>query len=213
MKHHFKLITHLALLLAAALFALNSRVCADGGFVELHEVVGPFDVTVFTAPGPLRAGPVDISVLVQDVANGQPVLDGEVFVRLQREGSDLAERASREVAQNKLLYSALMHLPEAGQWEFEVTIKHGKEAASLRRGVSVAPSRPLLLAYWRSLSVPPVVIAIFALNQWLKRRRVSLQQARDLRKEIDHMGSGRYTKNVDICWDERMRPEVHPGGP
>jgi hypothetical protein len=133
--------------------------------------------------------------------------------RCSMEGSDLAERASREVAQNKLLYSALMHLPEAGQWEFEVTIKHGKEAASLRRGVSVAPSRPLLLAYWRSLSVPPVVIAIFALNQWLKRRRVSLQQARDLRKEIDHMGSGRYTKNVDICWDERMRPEVHPGGP
>ena len=110
-KEHFKLIAELwrrGLLLVAALLAFSSRAQADGGFVELHQEVGPFVVTVFSAPGPLRAGPVDISVLVQDRASGQPVLDGEVLVCLKREGAiTLVERATRELAQNKLLYSAL----------------------------------------------------------------------------------------------------------
>src|SRR6266478_1753293 len=104
------------LFLVAALLAFSSWAQADGGFVELHQEVGPFVVTVFSAPGPLRAGPVDITVLVQDRASGQPLLDGEVLVRLKKEGATtLVERAMREVAQNKLLYSALINLPEAGQ--------------------------------------------------------------------------------------------------
>ena len=173
-KQHFKVIAELwrrGLLLVAALLAFSSRAHADGGFVELHQEAGPFVVTVFTAPGPLRAGPVDISVLVQDRASGQPVLDGEVFVRLKSPGAiTLVERATREVAQNKLLYSALINLPEAGQWELEVTIKQGKETASILGQVSAAAPTPFLLSYWRGLSLPPIVIAVFALNHWLKRR-------------------------------------------
>lgn len=173
-KQHSKVIAELwrhGLLLVAALLAFSSRAQADGGFVELHQEVEAFVVTVFAAPGPLRAGPVDISVLVQDRASGQPVLDGEVFVRLKRPGAiTLIERATREVAQNKLLYSALMILPEAGQWDLEVTIKQGKETASILGQVSAAPPTPFLLSYWRSLLLPPIVIAVFALNQWLRRR-------------------------------------------
>jgi len=173
-KQHFKVIAELwcrGLLLVAALLAFSSRAQADGGLVALHQEVGPFVVTVFSAPGPLRAGPVDISVLVQDRASERPVLDAEVFVRLKSPGGiTLVERATREVAQNKLLYSALMNLPEAGQWELEVTIKQGKEIASILGQVSAAAPAPFLLSYWRSLSLPPIVIAVFALNQWLKRR-------------------------------------------
>ncbi len=173
-KQHFKVIAELwrrGLLLVAALLAFSSRAQADGGFVELHQEVGPFVVTVFSAPGPLRAGPVDISVLVQDRASGEPVLDGEIFVRLSREGGmTLVERATREVAQNKLLYAALINLPEAGQWELEVTIKQGKETAIILGQVSAAGPTPFLLSYWRSLLLPPIVLAVFALNQLLKRR-------------------------------------------
>lgn len=173
-KQHFKVIAELwrrGLFLVAALLAFSSRAQADGGLVALHQEAGPFVVTVFTAPGPLRAGPVDISVLVQDRASGQPVLDGEVFVRLKSPGGKtLIARATREAAQNKLLYSALMNLPEAGQWELEVTIKQGKEIASIVGQVSAATPTPFLLSYWRSLLLPPIVIAGFALNQWLKRR-------------------------------------------
>ena len=48
---------------------------ADGGAVCLHETSGPFLVTVFVSPYPLRVGPADISVLVQDQRTGEVVLD------------------------------------------------------------------------------------------------------------------------------------------
>jgi hypothetical protein len=51
-----------------------------------------------------------------------------------------------------------------------VTIKQGKETASILGQVSAAAPTPFLLSYWRSLLLPPIVIVMFALNQWLKRR-------------------------------------------
>jgi hypothetical protein len=167
---HLNLIIR-ALAVEVVLLTLSSQISADGGLIAIHQLAGPFEVTVFTS-GLLRAGPADISVLVQDRASSQPVLDGEVFIQLQREGGIyLGERATRGSAQNKLLYSALMVLPEAGGWELEVTVRQGKETASVRKAVVVEEPAPFLLAYWRSLSVPPIVIAVFVLNQWLKRRR------------------------------------------
>ena len=180
-KQHSKSIARLCcrgLLLVTPLLMFGSMAHADGGFVELHQESGQFLVTVFTSPGPLRVGPIDISVLVQDRSNGQPLLDGEVSVQLSKEGEmTLAERATREVAQNKLLYSALVHLPEAGQWEMEVTIKQGKETARILGQVSATASPPFLLSYWRGLSLPPIIVAAFALNQWSKRRTAQRRNA------------------------------------
>jgi hypothetical protein len=173
-KHRAKLIGRYwrhTLLLAPLLLAPCSRAQADGGFVQMRQTAGPFVVTVFTAPTPPRVGPVDISVLAQDRTDGRAALDGEVFVRLRSEGGmTVVGQAKRDVAQNKLLYSALMNLPEAGQWELEVTIKQGKRSASVLGQLSVAAPRPFLLSYWRSLSLPWGVITLFAMNQWLKRR-------------------------------------------
>jgi hypothetical protein len=157
--------------LVLALLMMAVRANADGGAVVIHQVVGPFVITVFAAPAPLCAGPVDMSVLVQDRDDGRPALDGDVIVRLRGEGGrTLVERATREVAHNKLLYSAKLTLPEAGHWLLEVTVKQEKGTASVLGDVTVAPSNPFLFTYWRSLSLAPAVIALFALNQWLKRR-------------------------------------------
>jgi hypothetical protein len=73
---------------------------------------------------------------------------------------------------NIVTIDASLVLPptEAGQWELEVTIKQGKETASIPGQVSAAAPTPFLLSYWQSLSLPPIVIAVFALNQWLRRR-------------------------------------------
>jgi hypothetical protein len=163
-----------SLLLTPLLLALCSRAEADGGAVALHQVAGTYIVTVFITPGAPRAGPVDVSVLAQEGADAQAALDVEVFVRLRSaSGMIVAGQATREASRNNLLYSASMNLPEAGQWELEVAIGHGrqgKSATSVLGQVSVAAPRPFLLSYWRSLSLPWVIITLFAVNQRLKRR-------------------------------------------
>jgi hypothetical protein len=173
-KYRSKLIARLwrrSLLLAVALSMLSLRAQADGGLVQMHQTAGPFVITVFAAPNPPRAGLVDISILAQDRADGRAALDVEVFVRLRSEGGAIvAGQATRDVARDKLLYSVLMNLPETGRWELEVTIKRAESAASVFGQLSVAAPRPFLISYWRSLSLPWVVVTLFAISQWLKRR-------------------------------------------
>ncbi len=100
--------------------------CADGGSVRLSERKGGYRVTVFTAPSPFRAGPVDISVLVQDAVTGQPLPQARVTVRMTRIGQPTLEyAATQEVATNKLLHAAQFELPAPGRWELEVPAKPG----------------------------------------------------------------------------------------
>jgi hypothetical protein len=161
-------------LLAVALSTLSLRAQADGGDVTLHQTAGPFVITVFTASGAPHVGLGEISVLAQNRTDGQVALDVEVFVRLRSIGGMVVTaRATREMSRNKLLYSALVNLPEAGLWELEVTIKRGMSQASVFGQLYVVAPGPFLISYWRSLSLPWVVVTLFAMNQWLKGRAAS----------------------------------------
>jgi hypothetical protein len=64
------------LLLAAG----TSAARADGGALRASRQCGDYRVSVFTSPTPLRAGPVDVSVLVQDAATGEVQHDLPVAV-------------------------------------------------------------------------------------------------------------------------------------
>ena len=144
---------------------------ADGGAVQFEKSAGPFVITVFTTPAPLRAGPVDISVMIQNRENQQPVLDCQARVQLRKEGAmNLRSEVTHEAAQNKLLYAAQVNVPEPGLWELEVAIEHGDDSINVVGEITVAPANPVLLVYWRSLTLPPLFISLFAVNQWLKRR-------------------------------------------
>jgi len=144
---------------------------ADGGAAQFTKSAGPFVITVFTTPSPLRAGPVDISLMIQNRENQQPVLDCLAQVQVSKDGAtSIGSEATHQAAQNKLLYAAQVKIPESGLWELEAAIKCGDDSANVNGSLSVAPSSPVLLVYWRSLALPPVFISLFALNQWLKRR-------------------------------------------
>src|SRR5215472_1415481 len=78
-----------AALLLASVFA-PTRLHADGGVVCLHATSGPFRVTVFTVPAALRAGPVDLSVLVEDSASNAIMLDAAVDLQLRAEHEERA---------------------------------------------------------------------------------------------------------------------------
>src|SRR5947209_8738532 len=118
-----RLVYHGPLLLCCCLVPALAR--ADGGTVRLSERAGGYQVTVFTAPTPFRAGPVDISVLVQDAAGGEPVPDVAVEVGLTprgQSGETLRSAATPAAATNKLFHAAQLDLPAAGWWRVDVAI-------------------------------------------------------------------------------------------
>src|SRR5438477_11863333 len=87
---------------------------ADGGSLCLLERASGYQVAVFTSPTPLRAGPVDVSVLVQDAASGNQVPRARVVVRPRRRGtteSRLEYEPPSEDATNRLLRGAKYDLP------------------------------------------------------------------------------------------------------
>jgi hypothetical protein len=159
------------LFVAIALFACTMQMHADGGTVQFERTAGLFVITVFTTPSPLRAGAADISLMVQDRESRQPMLDCQALVQLHKKGAmSISSAATHEAAQNKLLYAAQVNIPEPGDWELEVLIEGSDHSASVTGPIAVASSRPFLLTFWRSLALPPIVILLFGLNQWLKRR-------------------------------------------
>jgi hypothetical protein len=144
---------------------------ADGGVVRTSERSGPFVVTVFTAQSPVTVGQADVSVMVQDAATGQPVVDARVTLLLKGEdGSASAAEATREQAQNKLLYAALVDVPSPGQWSVEVTVARGPDSATVVTTIPVALPPPPFVSYWPYFALPPAAIALFAVHQRSRRR-------------------------------------------
>ncbi len=150
----------LVLLLAAAGSARG-----DGGTLRLSERAGPYRVSVFTAPEPLRVGPADVSVFVQDAGSGAAVGDAVVRLTLTPAagGRGLSCDATAEQAVNKLLRAAAVELPAAGTWDLEVDVEGPAGAA--RCGVTLVVGEPL--PRWRQMwpwyTWPAVPVVLFVL--------------------------------------------------
>jgi len=152
-----------------ALAVATTPLFADGGTVLSRQESGSFVVTVFATPVPLRAGPIDLSVLVQRRDSLEPVLDANVSIRLDG-NSQIVAAATRSQAQNKLLYAASLNLPQPGAWMYTVSVNSPAGQATMSRGFQADGPAPPLAAYAFYLAIPPVFIAIFMLHQWLSRR-------------------------------------------
>ena len=159
---------------------------ADGGAILTRQTINDLDVTVFAAPLPLRAGPVDVSVLVQDAKTTKPLLDAQVEIAWSPSDSSSpawmppccsmdqsTDRipATRAHSQNKLIYSSLVPIKSSGPSELIIRVKSGDREALLSTDVTVGPPRSPALAYWPWLAFPPFAIAGFAVHQHLSRRR------------------------------------------
>ena len=153
----------------------SSVLRADGGALCLLERAGGYQVAVFTSPTPLRAGPVDISVLVQDASTGEQVPRARVVVRLKpHDGSalPLEYQATTEAATNKLFHAAKFDLPEPGRWDVEVRIDGPLGSARVRCGVEASGPLPRWLEVWPWVGWPALAILLFCVHQRLVRRRV-----------------------------------------
>ena len=149
-----------------------SAAYADGGLLRLSESAGPFEISVFTAPTPLRVGTADVSVLLLEQAGRAPVLDADVNVTLRLGAVTRSATATRTAATNKLLYAALLDLPEPGTWALEVQVGGPAGAATISTTLDVAPPLSAWIAFWPYLVAPVVAIALFAIHQRLKRDQV-----------------------------------------
>jgi hypothetical protein len=170
--------------LCLLLLALG-RSWADGGVVIAKETVNGLNLTVFASPVPLRAGPADLSVLVQD-DKGRAVLDASVelgwtsaapvtstdWLPLCCSMDTALGRTSalRTHSQNKLLYGAILPIRNAGESEISVSVKSPQGDAKLTIPVTAAPPQPPLRSYWPLLAFPPVAVGLFAMHQRLSRR-------------------------------------------
>jgi hypothetical protein len=160
---------------------------ADGGVIVGRTTAEGWQVTLFAAPAPLRAGPGDVTVLVQDAATGSPVLDAEVTVgwtATQPAAStdwlppcctmDTApgqQAARRGHSQNKLLYGAIVPMRAAGPGQLAVSIRAGDRALDWTVPIEVARPQAPLLTYWPLVALPVGAVGIFSLHQRLSRRK------------------------------------------
>jgi hypothetical protein len=158
---------------------LEALVWADGGLLRARQVAGAFTVSIFTAPEPLRAGPLEVSVLVQSIG-GAVATDAVVDILLEsaaRPGEQWRARATRAAAANTLMSAAVVDLPAAGEWTLTVSVRANGHAATVRCLLPVAPASSRASLIWPWLLAPPAGVALFALHQTLKHRRAQTPRA------------------------------------
>src|SRR5271165_139733 len=131
------------LVIFGLLLCLARTTWADGGTIQFQGDTGSFHVTVFTLPPILSAGPVDVTVLIQDRSKLVPDLDEQVTFDLsQQAGDSLHGQAWSPPAcalsapqllvgvparlghgENRLLYGAVAQIPSSGIWKLKVNVE------------------------------------------------------------------------------------------
>jgi hypothetical protein len=147
---------------------------ADGGTLRLSEQKGNYRITVFTAPTPLRAGPVDISVLVQEAATEQPLAGVQVAIKAEWRGSPgvaFHHPATTEAATNKLYYAAIFDLADPGWYAVEVSIDGALGTAQVHFELEAGEPLPPWLAMAPWVGWPVLAILLFGIHQLLVRGR------------------------------------------
>jgi hypothetical protein len=160
-------------LLAAFLFQSEAPALADGGTLRLTRAAGPFVITIFTAPEPLRVGSAEVSVLVLERgAAGAVLLDATVELRVRApDGTARMLVASHAAGSNRLLQAALLELPAPGTWQLTIAVRHESDTATVSLELPVGSAAPRLVAQWPPLALPPLCVLLFVWRERLLRHR------------------------------------------
>jgi len=158
--------------------------------VRARETQGPFTVTIFSPAESSTSVATDVTVMVQRSDSDEVLLDASVDLGFSppagasiradellcgQSGTTLVPRAQPIAATcaqaaNKLLYGASIVLPIAGDWQLRASVRRGDDAADFTCTLPVRASSSRLAILWPYLAIPPIAIALFALNQLLGRR-------------------------------------------
>jgi hypothetical protein len=153
--------------LLAVLLLWAAAAFADGGTMLLHQDAGVFTVTLFAAPQPLRTGAADLSVMVQDRASGEVLLDPIVNITV---GPQQAVRLTRGLASNRLLQAATVDFSKPGTWRLTVLVQRGKDSAQVSTECTVEPDRSRAALVWIYVLLAVGITLLFIVHQALKLR-------------------------------------------
>ena len=164
---------YLSLTLALVLISTPTA-RADGGHIALHASAGAYSITLFTAPEPLVAGPIDLSLLVEDATTGQVLGDAaaEATLATPNDPQPLHFSLTRAAASNKLLLAALPRLPRPGAYTLILHVTSpGASSASFTTVLPVAADHRRRTTLLFALVLPLVAIFLFLSNQQAKQSR------------------------------------------
>lgn len=152
-----------------------------GGVPQLSNVeVGPYVVTIWTQPDPLRVGIIHFTVAVTELltdstsseSNGTVVVDAFVRIRLKslsESGVTICTEATHENALNKLFFEADVDIPLDKWWQVTVDVLGPAGAGTTRFDIQVFPARTMT---WRlMISVVLMILAAIVLNRLRNQRR------------------------------------------
>ena len=143
-----------------------------GGTLQLTNAeVGPYRVSVWSLPDPMRVGDGHFTVAVSKPPTsgsdsgeaGTPVFDAKVELQLtpvEIDGQTYVVPATHESAVNKFFYEGDVDLPTAGLWRVAVSVE-GKGKASFE--VQVLPPAGINWLLWIGLAVCVAAVAGLAL--------------------------------------------------
>jgi hypothetical protein len=160
----------------------SAPVLADGGQIRAIERHGDYQITVFSSPNPLRAGPVDVSVLVQYARTGETIRDADIVVEFAADDPSqppIRAVATADAATNKLLRAAVVELPAPGQWNVHVECTTASQSTpiAVAFAMEAAPPLPRWLSVWPWFTWPIVAVLLFAIHRRLVARRETQRDA------------------------------------
>lgn len=147
--------------ISSILFLLAVLLCFDsplqgvlahgGGTPRLtNEDIGPYWISVWTSPQPVREGQLHVTVAVAEPGQsgeqqaGAPVLGADVAITLiPRSGglADVRAMATNEQSANKLFYEADLLVPVAGDWQVQVDVRGPDGSGQAQFDLPVEPAR------------------------------------------------------------------------
>lgn len=148
---------------------------ADGGTVRYSGQLDGYQITIMTAPVPPRVGPVDISVLIQDLSN-KPLVEIPVQLRAypKEKPQVLQGIATIQASRNKLFQTVELDLPTPGTWSMEVLIQGRADPIRIELDVEVGEAIPAWVELGLWISWPFAAVALFGFHLILTHRRQSL---------------------------------------
>ncbi|MEI6491180.1 MAG: hypothetical protein WCO94_01435 [Verrucomicrobiota bacterium] len=172
----------------SALLLTSSLLRADGGITLGQIERDGLRVTVFAAPVPVLAGPLDVTFLVQELPSNQPVTDASIACLVQRLSppslnvarlpawcSTIAAGARIQAtlthSRNKLLLGAYLPLTEAGRWELRFDISRAQTRFTAGIPFDVAPPRAPVSTWWPLIALVPAAILLYVWRSVLVRSK------------------------------------------